>query len=66
MSNKKNNNLKRMLYLGENIALFEDLDLEIKNIDFADDVPKEFIAVWKEKQRINKEFNSILNDLKNK
>ncbi len=45
--------------LNETVSIFDNVDMDL-DMNFSDDVPQEFIDLWKEKQDINRKFNKMV------
>ena len=61
---EKENNLKRLLELDDSIGLFHNNTKDLNSIQFADDVPQDFIDLWKKKSKLDAEFDKRIAELK--
>jgi len=55
--------MQELIEMDEAISTFHDDDVNL-DVEFADDVPLEFIEAWKNKIRVSKEFHALLNQIK--
>ena len=49
---KEANNLKRLIQLDNAMGYFHNSAVDLDSIEFADDVPQDFIDLWKKKMKI--------------
>ncbi len=61
---KEANNLKRLIQLDNAMGYFHNSAVDLDSIEFADDVPQDFIDLWKKKMKIDEEFNERIAELK--
>lgn len=61
---KKAIKLERLIELDESMGLFHNNTKNLDSIKFADDVPQDFIELWKRKMQVDKEFDERIAELK--